>query len=116
MTTFWRIQSANREVADLLHTEQTSHYWGRADLDQTGVSVCETRDDLARYLATAGQGIPIGAGDWVLVELTGDLLDTAIDADAGELLIQPTAIISVTPADDDFYELIGAYYEEALGL
>lgn len=109
--TWFRIQEAHRNPADLLDPEQQqSHAWGCDDV-RDGISVCETRDDLARYLA--GTGIPIGAGEWVVVELAGDRLPVqGLDAALGEVLIRPTAIVAVTPADDDFYALVGTYWEE----
>lgn len=109
-TSWYRIQRAGRDPRDLLTAGQTSHYWGRDDLEQSGVSVCETLDDLALYLATAGQGIPIGDGDWVIVELAGELLGSGHDD--GEFLIQPTALLSVTSAADDFFDLVGHHYDQ----
>jgi hypothetical protein len=112
MTTYYRVQSADRDVALLLDpAEQVSRAWHRDDLDQDGVSVCESPEALAHYLATAGRGIPFGAGSWVVVELTGEItFGTALDADDGEILIHPTSIVSVQPLDvlDD---LIAAAYD-----
>jgi hypothetical protein len=112
---YYRIQTADRDVNDLLDpTEQVSRAWHRDDLDREGVSVCESRQELAAYLATVGSGIPYGQGEWVVVELTGTLSDaTPLDAEAGELLVHPTQIISVTPMDDEFFEMIAAALDEA---
>lgn len=112
-TTYYRVQSADRDVAALLDpTEQVSRAWHRDDIDQVGVSVCESPEDLARYLVGAGEGIPFGAGKWVVVELVGDLiLGRSHDEDFGERLVRPTAIVSVQPLAvlDD---LIAAAYDE----
>lgn len=112
MTSYFRIQTADRNVDDLLDpANHTSHHWGNyEDMDRPGVSVCATRDDLARYLA--GSGIPFGLGEWVIVELAGEHTDVrGCDAETGELLIRPTAIVAVTPADDEFYELVGEHFD-----
>jgi hypothetical protein len=114
---FYRIQNADRDATDLLDPENwVSYHWNERDEDaRPGVSVCASIDDLAAYLA--GAGIPIGLGDWVIVELDGDRRQdvTAYDAQFGELLINPTEILSVRPAGDEFYQLIGAAYDAANG-
>lgn len=113
-TSYYRIQAADRDVADLLvAAEQVSRVWhGNDDQNiQAGVSVCESREALAAYLAIDGAGIPYGTGDWVVVQLSGDLLGYGLDN--GELLVRPTAIVSVTEMDDEFYELIGACFDAA---
>ncbi|MGL5910299.1 MAG: hypothetical protein ACRCZP_09880, partial [Phycicoccus sp.] len=100
-TTYFRIQTADRDVADLLQPGRTSCHWNEIDSEEytrSGVSTCETREDLAAYLADSG--IPYGAGEWVIVELAGDVSDdTPYDAQFGEILIHPTEIISVAPMD-----------------
>lgn len=110
MTTSWyRIQSAGRNVADLLTSEQTSEAWGGSDDDtRSGVSVCDSLESLAAYLVTAG--IPFGAGEWVVVELTGELADDE-PLDAGEYLIVPDSIVSVRPMGDEMFDLIDAAYD-----
>jgi hypothetical protein len=109
--TYFRVQTADRDVTGLLDPEQqTSESW-QGGAAQVGVSVCESREALAMYLAGNGAGIPIGAGEWVLVALAGELLGHG--ADDGELLVRPTQIVSVAPLDEDFYELIGAAYDAA---
>jgi hypothetical protein len=114
--TYFRVQSADRDPADLLDPEhQVSRAWHRDDIDQDGVSVCESPEDLARYLVTAGEGIPFGAGRWVVVELRGDLvLGRSHDEDHGERLIRPTEIVSVQPLDT-LDDLISAAYDEIYG-
>jgi hypothetical protein len=116
-SSYFRVQSPDRPVADLLDAEyQTSSAWHRDDRDRQGVSVCESRETLATYLATVGSGIPYGSTGWVLVELAGTPSSaTPLDAEAGELLVHPTAIISAAPIDDEFFELIGAAYDAQEG-
>lgn len=112
MTSYFRIQTADRDPADLLVVEnQTSFGWYAPEsYDRTGVSVCDSREALAAYLAESG--IPYGSGEWVVVELIGDLsTDTPCDAEFGELLVHPTEIVSVAPMDDEFFDLIGAAYD-----
>jgi hypothetical protein len=113
-TTYFRIQTAGREITDLLDpTEQVSRAWHRDDLDRDGVSVCDSLETLAAYLASAGSGIPYGAGEWVIVEVSGTpSCATPLDAEYGEMLVHPTEIVSVLPMDDAFFEMIAAAYEE----
>jgi hypothetical protein len=112
-TSYYRVQSPDRNAADLLDaTFQTSDAWHRDDLTRNGVSVCDSRETLAAYLAFAGSGIPYGSPGWVLVELDGTpSADQPLDAEYGELLVHPTRIISVAPIDDEFFDLIGAAYD-----
>lgn len=110
--TYYRVQTSDRDPTDLLDADYRSATW-RDELDsQEGVSVCESREALADYLATGGQGIPIGTGDWVLVELEGHpIFARARDADYGELLIRPTRVVSTEPLGDVFYAMIGAAFD-----
>lgn len=115
-TTYFRIQTADRDVAELLNPElQVSGNWNNLEsYTRTGVSVCESREDLATYLAQSG--IPFGSGEWVIVEVGGHLSDDdPCDAEYGEILIHPTEIVSVSPMDDEFFELIGAAYDALEG-
>lgn len=111
--TYFRVQAGDRNIRDLLDPAgQVSRAWHRDDRDKFGVSVCASRQDLARYLATAGAGIPFGAKGWVLVELAGDIAaDQPLDFQDGELLIHPTAILAAAEIDDDFFGLVGDLYE-----
>lgn len=116
-TSYYRIQTADRDVNELLDpTEQQSRAWQNEDIVQDGVSVCDSLESLADYLgAGPGQGIPFGAGEWVIVELAGTLMFTdGHDADYGELLVRPTEIVSVHPMDDEFFEMIGAAFDRAM--
>lgn len=114
-TSYFRVQSGDRDVTDLLNPEfQVSSAWHRDDLDRDGVSVCDSRETLAQYLATAGSGIPYGGAGWVLVELTGEpTYEQALDAEYGEILIRPTEILSVAPIDDELFDMIGAAFDAA---
>ncbi|MFI2667565.1 hypothetical protein [Micromonospora carbonacea] len=110
--TYFRIQTADRNPSELLNPEhQTSGNWHDIEsLARIGVSVCDSRESLAAYLAQSG--IPYGSGEWVIVELRGDLSDDdPCDAEYGELLIHPTEIVSVSPMGDEFLDLIGAAYD-----
>jgi hypothetical protein len=117
--TFFRVQSGDRPATDLLDAGQISHAWGHDHLvdrstDRAGVSVCGSREELAAYLATYGEGIPFGLPGWVLVELRGEIsADQPLDGDGGESLIHPTEIVAVAELDDDFYALIGAVLDSA---
>src|SRR4030095_3885339 len=112
--TYYRIQTADRDARDLLNpTSQVSYHWNNiesAEYTRAGVSVCDSREALAAYLAQSG--IPYGSREWVIVERRGERgADTPYDAECGELLVHPTEIVSVTEMDDDMYDLIGAAYD-----
>lgn len=116
--TYFRVQSGDRDVSDLLDAEQqTSSAWGKWHLedrstDREGVSVCDSRESLATYLATYGAGIPFGLPGWVLVELRGEISDDQpLDAEGGEFLVHPTEIVSCAPIDDDFFAMISNAYD-----
>lgn len=122
MQTYFRVQSGDRDVNELLDpAEQRSRLWtsgarfdddAYTEHDRVGISVCDSRETLAAYLADAGAGIPYGAPGWVLVELTGDISDDQpLDAQAGELLIHPTSIINVEVIPADFFDMIGDFYD-----
>ncbi len=119
MTTYFRVQAGDRPATDLLTPGQISRAWGRdhredRSTDRAGVSVCRSRQDLATYLATFGQGIPFGQDGWVIVELTGDVSDDQpLDAEGGEVLVHPTSIVGAAEIDDGFFDLIGAAYDAA---
>lgn len=112
--TYFRTQTASRDVNDLIDADraQVSFSWyGPDSYDRPGVSVCESLEALTRYLAQSG--LPIGDGEWVVVEVDGDEIDGSdpMDKDCGEILIYPTEIISVRPLDDDIFDMIGAAYD-----
>lgn len=111
--TFYRIQTNDRDAADLL--DPANHisisWFASEDYDREGVSVCESVEALAFYLANSG--IPYGIGEWVIVEVDGDVIADGdpMDAKFGELLIRPTRIVSIRPMDDEFFGMIGAAYD-----
>lgn len=79
--------------------------------ERHGVSVCDSVEELATYLAQTG--IPF-EDSWVLVEVAGPMSDEDDeDAHLGCSLILPTEIISVSPLTDDFFEMINAAYDAA---
>lgn len=110
--TYYRVQTADRAPADLLDPGyQYSHAWNGSHTRE-GVSVCDSVDDLALYLASA-QGDAIGRavrdGNWVIVELRADRIPGAAPVDPElESLVRPTAILSVRPVDDGFLAMVDA--------
>ena len=112
-TRYFRVQDGALDITELLDPERVSSAWHRTDRDRPGVSVCESREELARYLATAGSGIPYGSGGWVIVELEGEVIPGAdpLDAEWGEVLIRPTRVVDVAEIDDEFFEMVGHFYE-----
>lgn len=118
--TGYRVQEAMLDTADLLAPEQQySHAWGNDEDEDDprtrhGISACLTLEDLATYLATVGQGIGYGWGEWVIVEMYGpESSGEALDADAGEVLMFPERIVSVRPLDADFLAMVGAAFDVA---
>lgn len=112
---YFRVQAGERDVLDLLDPEmQVSNAWHRTDRERPGISVCESRETLAQYLATVGSGIPYGLPGWVLVELIGEpTYGDALDGEYGEVLVRPTEIVSAEPIPADFWDMIGDAYEAA---
>lgn len=110
MSTYFRIQSTDRP--DILQPEnQTSYSWndlGDDDRARHGVSVCDSREELAEYLAQVG--IPFEP-TWELLEVEGhDSDDKDEDAHLGARLIHPTKIISRELVGDGFdLEIFAAY-------
>ncbi len=115
--TYFRVQAPEVAIDSLLDADRVSSAWnGNTGLDRTGVSVCDSLETLAAYLAGAGQAIPFGQGGWMLVELEGDILrdETPVDAAYGEYLIRPTRVVEAQEIPESFFDMIGAAYEEAL--
>jgi hypothetical protein len=116
--TYFRVQPGDRDILD---GPQTSRAWHRDETeaqptDRAGVSACNSLAELAGYLATRGDGIPYGGPGWVLVEFAGELSDDQpLDFEDGEVLVHPTAIVSVESIPDAFFEMIGAAWDEANG-
>ncbi len=116
--TFFRIQTADRDVNELLDPGyQFSHAYNGAQRNtRPGVSVCASLEDLAEYLVSGLAGaLQVRNGDWVIVEVEGSESGASPVDPEYELLVRPTRIVSVTPAGDDFYALMDAAEEMLAG-
>ena len=116
--TAYRIQSAGRDVNDLLDPEQQYSFPMDEDdaMVRRGVSGCLTLADLAAYTAT--HAISSGAGGPVLVRSEGPLSgDTPCDEEDGEVLLLPTRA-EVVEDDAEFFdlvsELVDMHWEQGL--
>lgn len=108
-TTYYRIQAANRPVEQLLDPEFQTSLSYVDDTERTGVSVCDSVEDLASYLSQSGMPWD---DTFVLVEVEGTLsADIDEDAHLGARLVHPTAIVSVSPLTDDFFDLVSAAFD-----
>lgn len=110
MTSYYRIQDADRDPAELLDpAHQWSENWGGGSDPKQGISVCANEDVLAEYFA-ARRDCGYDAdflSTLVLVELDGDETgEDDEDASEGALLVFPTRIISVRPLPADMVETI----------
>jgi hypothetical protein len=111
MATYYRIQRAHLDPKLLLDPAHQTSLSYCTDTERRGVSVCDSLEALAGYLAATG--IPFTADD-VVVGLDGDWsTDVPEDEHLGELLIHPTRIISVEPMTDRLDALIDAALENA---
>ena len=115
-TTAYRIQSADRDVRDLLDPEQQYSFPMDQDDEMVrhGVSGCLTVADLAAYIASHA----IEAPGPVLVRIVGPMSeDTPCDEEDGEVLLLPTSA-EVVEDDTVFFDLVGElvdmYYEQGL--
>lgn len=107
--TYYRIQAADRDVTALLDTEQQVSISYVDDTVRAGVSVCDSVEELATYLAQSG--MPWDE-TYVLVEVEATWsVDTDEDAHLGARLVHPTTIVSVAPLTDDFHDLVGAAFD-----
>jgi hypothetical protein len=112
--TFFRIQDANRDAADLLDPgyQFSTPYNRNTRATRRGVSTCASLEDLAEYLAS-GLGEAIAAplrtstNGWVIVEIDGAVSPDA-PLDPCETLVIPIRIVSVRPVDDRFMALVAA--------
>lgn len=105
---YYRVQAPGRNPHDLISDPMT-YAWNSQETPQHGVSVCDSVEELATYLATKGQGIELWT-DWVLVELSGEYIGTGHD---GEPLIIPDAVVAVSTLTDDFFARYEAAYDAA---
>ena len=106
-----RIQQPEHPL-DLLLDPATQYSTDWSDRDDTirhGISACSTIEGLAAYFAQSG--VPL-SDDCLLVAMACDWSDDEPqDAHLGEILVIPSAIISATPIDDSFYELLNDAYD-----
>lgn len=105
-TTGYRVQAADRNAQELLDPDMCFTIDWNNGSEQEGISVCYSLDDLAEYLATKGECIPVEADTWVIVKLSGDELDETGHDD--EMLLRPDEIHSVTPVTQDWIDEIDA--------
>lgn len=104
-TTAYRIQSAGRDVSDLLDPEQQYSFPMDEDDEMVrhGVSGCLTLADLAAYIACHAIEAPAP----VLVRITGPMSeDTPCDEEDGEVLVLPTSA-EIVEDDAAFFDLVG---------
>ena len=108
---YYRIQQANHPIEWLLDPEyQFSTSWNAGEDVRVGVSVCDSIEELASYLAQVG--IPF-TDDCLLVELDGTWSDDDDeDAHLGARLIIPTRIVSTELAGERLIDMIMAAYDE----
>lgn len=109
---YFRIQHPNR--ADITQPEnQTSSSWndmGDDDRIRHGISVMDSREELAEYIAQTGIQWD---ETWELIECAGPTSDDQDeDAHLGARLIHPTTIIAVEPIDESFMEEIFDCFEQ----
>ena len=114
--TAYRIQSASRDITDLLDPEQQYSFPmdGDDEMVRHGVSGCATLADLAAYVACYAIEAPAP----VLVRITGPASeDTPCDEEDGEVLVLPTSA-EVVEDDEEFFDLVSdlvdAHYEQGL--
>lgn len=115
--TAYRIQSAGRDIADLLDPEQQYSFPMDEDDEMVrhGVSGCLTLPDLAAYISTHA----IQATAPVLVRISGPASeDTPCDEEDGEVLVLPTSA-EVVLDDFRFFDLVSDLvdmrWEQGLG-
>lgn len=104
---FFRIQDADRP--NILDPENhVSYSWNNLEDFRHGISACESRGELADYLAQTG--IPF-SDDSVLVEFDGDYADEDDeDAHLGAVLTIPARIIATEKVGESFgLEVMEAY-------
>lgn len=110
-TSYYRIQNADRDAQALLDPEQqwSYSYNGQDEDTRHGISACDSLESLADYIAASG--VEIDPHHSVIVELAGPLSDDE-PVDAGEYLVLPDTIVTVTDADEaGFFALVDAAYD-----
>lgn len=105
-TTYYRLQDADRDPAELLDpAHQWSCSWSGVEDPRQGVSVCATTYSLTSYFATRALdcGYDVGfLSTLVMVEVEGELAEEEdLDAAEGALLVLPTRVVSAEPLTGD---------------
>lgn len=115
--TAYRIQSASRDINDLLDPEQQYSFPMDEDDEMVrhGVSGCATLSDLAAYIACYAIEAPAP----VLIRIIGPASeDTPCDEEDGEVLVLPTHA-EVVEDDAEFFDLVSdlvdMHYGQGLG-
>ena len=107
--TYFRIQSAAHDPLHLLDPGYQFSHPVNGSAVRRGVSVCDSIEDLALYLASpqgAGVLVRVARDATVIVELEGDESgDAPLDPEMESLII-PTRIIGVTPVGEEFVTLV----------
>jgi hypothetical protein len=111
MRTYYRLQDADRDPAELLDPDhQWSSDWSDINDPRQGVSVCATPYALTSYFAARAESCDYDAdflSTLVMVEVEAILAEEEDqDAAEGALLVIPTRIVSATPLDDDMIAAI----------
>ena len=102
--TAYRIQSASRDITDLLDPERQHSFPMDEDDEMVrhGVSGCATLADLAAYIACYAIEAPAP----VLVRISGPASeDTPCDEEDGEVLVLPTSA-EIVEDDAAFFDLV----------
>lgn len=110
---FFRINHPDFTTEDMMVREnQISVSWGTYEDVRNGLSACDSREELAAYLAQTGIEF---REDWQLVEFEGDINweEDDLDADKGVSLVFPTKIISTEVIGDGFMDEIFAAFDAA---
>ena len=96
----------------MVRENQISVSWGTYEDVRNGLSACDSREELAAYLAQTGIEF---REDWQLVEFEGDINweEDDLDADKGVSLVFPTKIISTEVIGDGFMDEIFAAFDAA---
>lgn len=96
------------DVTDPTGTDTCLACDGEGEIEniRAGVSACQSIDDLYNYIRISGAYVD----NTVIVELDATSSDDQPeDAEIGEVLVHPTAILSVTPVTED---IIATIYQE----
>ena len=106
----YRIQQPEHPLSLLLDPEtQLSTNWCDDTDVRSGVSACQSVEDLAAYFAQVGIAL---TADCLLVAMECEWADDDdMDEALGAVLVIPTAIISAEQVPDSFFELVSDAYD-----